>query len=112
MGNKYHNQPVVVEGRRFDSQAEMRRWNELVLLERAGAIRELRFHPRFRLTEPFTTAGGERVGAITYEADFGYVEGERTVVEDTKGVWTEVFRIKRKLFLARYVGVELRVVGV
>jgi hypothetical protein len=109
MANKYHNQPVSLDDHRFGSQAEARRWYELQTLERAGAIRGLVFHPRYVLLDSFQR-DGKTIRGIVYEADAWYEEDGRWIVEDTKGMETDVFILKRKLFLARYPDLELRIV--
>jgi hypothetical protein len=99
--NKYNAKPVTIDGYRFDSTAEGARYSELRLLEKAGQIRELAVHPRYLLTV-------DDVQICVYEADFTYLakDGER-VVEDVKGVRTDVFRIKSKLMLACH-GIEVK----
>lgn len=98
---KYHNKRV--DG--FDSVRERDRFNELHLLERTGHIRALRRQQKFLL---IPKQDGER--ACTFIADFVYEERQptfsnanymawREVVEDCKGMRTEVYRIKRKLML-------------
>ena len=42
MTNKYRNQKVVTPHGTFDSKREYRRYQELLLLQRAGKISELR----------------------------------------------------------------------
>ena len=95
----------------FDSQAEARRYDELALLARGGAIADLRVHPTYEL-QPAFNAGGKRHRAISYEADFAYVEGGRQVVEDVKGARTKEFNIKEKLFRYRYPEIDLRILEV
>ena len=79
----------------FDSMAELKRFGELRLLEKAGQISSLVRQPKFALS-----AGGQRIGH--YIADFRYIEGGREVVEDVKGgdaagyVDTSLGRWKRK----------------
>jgi hypothetical protein len=41
---KYHAIPTEIDGIRFDSKAEARRYGELMLLEMGGVIRELELH--------------------------------------------------------------------
>ena len=99
--NKYHTKKVTIDGYKFDSIMEADRYCELKMLEKAKVIHGLEIHPSFMLQEHFRHDGRwER--AITYEADFRYVEGGRVVVEDVKGMKTDVYKIKRKLFLKRY----------
>lgn len=117
--SKYHNQKVYYKGELFDSQGEYNRWRELLLLQKAGAISNLRRQVTFELIpaqyEPPTTdsKGRTRRGRLlerkcTYVADFVYRDGSKSIVEDYKGVQTEVFKIKRKLMLWRY-GIEVKI---
>jgi hypothetical protein len=108
---KYHNQPLVVDGQHFDSRAEAARY--LVLLERQqrGQISGLRTQPRYELQAAFRDAQGRMTRAIVYVADFEYREkGGQLVAEDVKGMETQVWRIKAKMFKNRYPEIELRVV--
>jgi hypothetical protein len=93
---KYRNQPITIDGLRFDSQAEARRWQQLKLLERAGVILEL----QRQVTFPIAWNGTK---ICDYRADFVYREaatGEQ-VIEDVKGVLTHEYRIKAKLMAAQ-----------
>lgn len=110
--SKYGNRKVTLDGYTFDSKAEARRYNELKVLEQAGIIRDLQVHPVFVLQEGFKDRHGKRQRAITYEGDFQYIEvsTDVTVVEDVKGVKTDVFQIKSKLFMRRYPELDLRLV--
>lgn len=93
--NKYDNKRVVVDGIRFDSKREAARWQELKLLERAGEIKGLERQVEYEL---IPKQPGER--AVKYIADFRYIDHDgKTVVEDTKGVKTPVYILKRKLLL-------------
>ena len=93
---KYNNTKIRVDGRLFDSKAEVARWQELQLLERAGEITELERQVEYEL---IPKQKGER--AVKYIADFRYVDHEgNTVVEDVKGYkGNPVWIIKRKLML-------------
>lgn len=110
-GHKYKAVPTEVDGIRFASKKEARRYQELRLLERAGEIADLELQPRFELS-----VLGVRLGA--YVGDFRYKErrdrtrtGDRAatclVVEDTKGFRTPLYRWKVKHVLAQY-GIEVR----
>ena len=100
---KYNNTKIRVDGRLFDSKAEAARWQELLLLEHAGEITELERQVEYEL---IPKQKGER--AVKYIADFRYVDNDgKTVVEDTKGVKTPVWIIKRKLML-RVHGIRVR----
>ena len=101
MRSKYHSRKITVNGQVFDSIKEYRRFCELSLLERAGTVRGLQRQVKFELIpaqrDPDTGKVVER--ACTYVADFSYTENGRRVVEDTKGMKTRDYIIKRKLML-------------
>ena len=104
MRNKYHNRKVIVDGLKFDSIKEAKRWRELCLLYRAGEIGEVERQVEFllipsqRTRTPDGKTKTER--AVKYRADFVYLDKNgRKVVEDVKGVRTKEYIIKRKLLL-------------
>lgn len=109
--NKYKNQKVTFMGIEFDSQLEANRYGELVLMQRAGEITDLKRQVEYELIpsqrEPDTVGprGGIKKGkvierAVYYIADFVYRDEQgNTVVEDTKGAKTPDYIIKRKLML-------------
>jgi hypothetical protein len=107
--SKYGAVKVSVGGVKFDSKAEARRYGELVLLERAGKICDLRRQVTFALVPGVKFAGAARArGAIRYIADFVYIEPAGQVIEDVKGIETPEFKLKRHLLLALH-GLEVRV---
>ena len=108
--SKYHSTPTVIDGIRFDSKAEAERYQELRLLERSGEIADLQCHPRFLLQDAFIY-DGKRERAIYYEADFSFTDHENIYVEDVKGVKTEVYKLKRKLFIKKYPNIIFREIG-
>ena len=93
MPSKYHNKPTIYKGMRFDSQGECRRYQELELLEKAGEIKSLQRQVSFTLT-----VNGKKI--CIYKPDFVYFENGERIVEDFKGVITDVFKLKAKLFEA------------
>ena len=110
--SKYKAEKTVIDGIQFDSKKEARRWQELRLLEKAGEIFDLQRQVKFILIpaqrEPDTV--GKRGGTIkgkllerecAYVADFVYCEAgkDKPTVEDTKGIRTTEYVIKRKLML-------------
>lgn len=110
--NKYHNRKVTVDGIRFDSVREASRWKELKLLERAGLVYDIQRQVKFKLipsqrdwTDEVTASGKPKKGKLlehecSYIADFVYKDQYGLqVVEDTKGVKTKDYIIKRKLML-------------
>lgn len=95
--SKYHNVKIELDGRTFDSQKEFNRYGELKLLERAGLISELKLQVPFELI-PVQVGGLRKERPLTYVADFTYIdEHGKLVIEDTKGVKTKDYIIKRKL---------------
>ena len=99
MKAKYHSRKITRDGITFDSVKEYRRWRELSLLERAGAIQNLQRQVKFELI-PSQRMGGKVVERpCAYVADFVYIENGKKVVEDTKGFRTTDYIIKRKLML-------------
>lgn len=108
--NKYRNKKTIIDGIKFDSIAEGRRYKELKLLEKGKYITDLELQPKFELQAKFTNAKGEHVRAITYKADFSYIENGKIIVEDVKGVITKEFAIKKKLFEYKYKDVEFRLI--
>ena len=116
--NKYGNRKIEYNGETFDSTKEYRRYTELLLLERAGAIQELQRQVPFELipayyeeiyTGEYYQRGPQKgepkrkrvcvEKAVTYYADFVYYESGVKVVEDTKGFKTPEYILKRKLML-------------
>ena len=97
---KYRSQPVVVNGIKFDSRREARRYQELQLLLRAGEITQLQLQKKYTLIPAQKKPSGGTERAVTYTADFVYIDrtGKETV-EDAKGMKTQQYIIRRKLML-------------
>lgn len=96
---KYKAKPTIVDGVRFASQKEARRYSELKLLEKAGEIEQLILQPEYKLR---SFASGELIG--TYRGDFQYYDRKtsRDVLEDVKGFKTPLYRWKKKHVEAQY----------
>lgn len=107
--NKYRNKKVKVDDKIFDSIQESRRYKELKILERAGKIKSLELQPHFLLQGSFKK-NGKTYRKIEYIADFKYIEGGKTIVEDVKGIQTDVFKIKHKIFEKMYPELELKII--
>ena len=101
--SKYYAEKTEVDGIKFDSAKESKRYANLKLLERAGVIENLKLQPRFLLQEGFTY-NGHKERKIEYVADFQYERNGQTIVEDvkSKATRTPVYLLKRKLFLHKY----------
>lgn len=118
---KYNNRKVG----EFDSVKESERHTELKWMEKAGIIINLEHHVSYELIpvqyeyikqyskrDPSKEIKPKRITieqSCNYEADFVYVMADtlETVVEDSKGVRTEVFKIKKKLMLERH-GIKIK----
>jgi len=102
MKRKYNNRKIEIDGYTFDSRLEADFYLRLKPLVKIGKIKELKIHPRYLLQEGFTK-NGKHYQPIYYIADFEALYDDGTVViYDTKGMRTEVYKIKRKLFEYRY----------
>lgn len=100
--NKYSNKKVKIDGMTFDSKKEYHRWIELKLLEKAGAIEDLRRQVKYVLVPSQKDDRGKVIEReVSYIADFVYFDSRASeyVVEDTKGFKTKDYIIKRKLLL-------------
>ena len=113
--NKYMNEKVEVDGLKFDSRKEAKRYRELKLMQELGLITNLECQKKYVLIPAKYKVKNNKKTLIErecyYKADFAYTDhnGE-VVVEDVKGykhgqAYT-VFVIKRKLMLQEY-GIQI-----
>lgn len=102
--NKYGNKKYIADGIQFDSKKEGMRYLELKLLQKAGKIERLILQKPFELI-PTRKYGKETVRGCKYVADFYYWDKENNeyVAEDTKGFETAEYKVKKKIFLEKYV---------
>jgi hypothetical protein len=108
--NKYHNKKVVVDGITFDSKSEAQRYEELKLLKKAGEIESFVIQPEFEL-QPSFKKDGQKYRAIKYRADFEVLYKDGTVeIEDVKGMETQLFKLKAKMFDYKYPDKKLIVI--
>lgn len=111
--SKYGAKRTVVNNITFASAKEAARYQMLVVLERAGQIKDLQLQVKFDLH-----VQGCKIGR--YIADFVYVlpyspagpppHGgvvEHVIVEDVKGMKTPMYRWKKKHLKAEY-DIEIR----
>jgi len=104
---KYRNQPTNIDGIRFDSKREAKRYAELLTLQKARMISGLKTQPRFPIeiggviVRHVSQRGATGV-QVVYVADFQYrdLETGKTVIEDSKGVRTEGFKLKKAMMNA------------
>lgn len=95
--SKYSSQKTVVDGITFHSKKEAKRYSDLVLLQKAGEISDLKLQPSFSLQIE-----------KTYRADFAYCQKGKLVIEDVKGFKTKEYITKRKFFKKQYPQFEFR----
>lgn len=108
--SKYKAKPTVVDGIRFASQKEAKRYGELKLLERAKKIHLLQLQPAFTLNA-WRPDHSEMRAVGVYKADFAYCAchggsancgWSRVTVEDVKGFKTPLYRWKKRHVEAQY----------
>ncbi len=107
--NKYRAKPEIVDGIRFASRREAKRYRELKLMEVSDLIVDLELQPKYKLGTDDAPVlyrsdrcpNGRRA---SYFADFRYLNkltGE-TVIEDVKGFDNQLGRLKRAVVEAQY----------
>lgn len=109
MTSKYKAQPTTVDGIRFDSKKEARRYQELRLLQKAGEISNLELQPSFKLScgdRPIKFDSGRQA---VYKADFAYWDHkqEKRVIEDSKGFRTPEYKLKRAIVHAMHPALKI-----
>lgn len=95
-----------MDGITFDSKSEADRYLALKGMEEDGLIEDLRRQVRYELVPAFDV-DGRHYRPVYYVADFVYVEDGKEIVEDVKGMRTDVYKLKSKLFARRY-GMSIR----
>lgn len=99
---KFNAVKVEYDGRKFDSKLECNIYK--VLKERLTPNYKIGFQPSFVLQEKFEF-DGHIIRPITYKSDFVIYkdrETEAKAIIDAKGMETNEFKIKRKLFIRKY----------
>ena len=104
--SKYNAVRCVRGDIKFASKKEADRYDDLLLMERAGQIKELELQPRFLIAGP-VVLDGKKHRARYYFADFSYEEKGVRVYEDAKGMKLPMYRLKRHLVMHLY-GIEIR----
>ena len=75
-------------------------------MESKGLIEGLQLQVRYEL-QPTFKLDNETIRGITYIADFVYTENGKLVVEDCKGFRTDIYKLKKKMFMYKY-GIKIR----
>ena len=107
--SKYGSKKVIIDGKKFDSKKEGKRYLELKLLEKANEIKDLELQKVFELLPSFKK-NGKTYRKITYIADFCYfsIREGKYICEDVKGFKTDVYKLKKKMFEYVYKDLELK----
>lgn len=103
--NKYNARKTIIDGIKFDSRKEAKRYVELKKMEQDGLITNLSLQVPFELIPSFTIFVDGKIRKrrnIRYIADFVYFVDGKEVVEDVKGRRTDVYKLKKKLFEYTY----------
>lgn len=100
--SKYHAQKTEVDGKVFDSKHESRDYLKLKAMEDSGIIHNLQTQVSFELQPKYVTKDGRKIRPISYVADFVYERDGVTYAQDSKGMKTDVYKIKRKMFEYKY----------
>jgi len=103
---KYKNIRITIEGIKFQSKKESKRFLILKEMESKGLIEGLQLQVRYEL-QPTFKLDNETIRGITYIADFVYTENGKLVVEDCKGFRTDIYKLKKKMFMYKY-GIKIR----
>lgn len=99
---KYRNEPVIIDGIKFASKAEGKRYTELKILENLGEIHTLQLQKSYVIIPPLLWRSGKKDRATRYVADFVYERDGEIIVEDVKGFRTPVYLLKKKLMKWEY----------
>ena len=105
--SKYGNKKTVIDGITFDSKKESERYLMLKDMLKNKEIEDLQLQPKFLLQDSFKY-NGKTEKKIYYIADFTYKREGKLVVEDVKVKKTDVYKLKRKLFLYKYTDIDFR----
>lgn len=112
MYGKYHASKTEYAGIRFDSSLEAQFYREEVESGlKSGYITNLVLQPSFVLIPDFVK-GGKAMKGVNYIADFQFFDHRvgRLRIVDVKGMQTEEFILRRKMFDYRYADLCLEVV--
>lgn len=99
---KYGSKKVELDGYIFDSKIEARYYQQLKWLKEHNEILFFRIQPKYLLQEAFQK-GNKKYRKIEYIADFEIHHKDGSIeVIDVKGMETEAFKVKKKLFEYKY----------
>lgn len=107
--NKFNAVKTTIDGIKFHSKKESVRYMQLKLYEKGGLITDLRLQVSYELI-PKLVINGKTERAIKYIADFVYIDTVHNVevVEDVKGMITDIFKLKYRLMKMIY-GIDIKI---
>jgi hypothetical protein len=91
----------------FDSKKEARRFDSLLIMQKQGHIEKLTLQPEYEII-PTCKHNGQTLRKIKYIADFRYEQNGNIIVEDVKGFHTDVYQLKKRLFLIQNPNLDFR----
>jgi hypothetical protein len=102
--SKYNAKKVEIDGIKFDSKAEGEYYLHLKQQVSERQILGFERQKRMLLQEGFSVEGVKgKIRPIFYVVDFIITENDGTLTYvDVKGMETDVFKLKKKLFMKRY----------
>jgi len=110
---KFHSRKTTIDGIHFASKLEAERYIQLKMMLKTDPpmISDLKLQPEFQIFRGYVDPEtGQKVKSRYYVADFQYVDNveHKVIVEDTKGVETDVFRLKWDFVRSEYPQFEFR----
>ena len=109
--SKYNSKKTIIDGFTFDSKDESECYKMLKDLKSKGIIYDFELQPTFELQEKFRK-DGKTYKPITYIADFRvFIDEKESYIIDVKGMLTQVFSLKLKLFHYKYPDIELKLIS-
>lgn len=114
--NKFGAKAIIVDGIRFASKKEAKRYGELKILQQAGQIRDLEIQRKYPIeirhkAVKIKSEGYPNGRAVNYFADFAYWESGKRVIEDVKSSATMTPLSKLKIALVEHIhNVEVRII--
>lgn len=101
--NKFNAKGIVIDGHKFPSLKEAKRYQELKLLVKAGKIKNLELQPEFEII-PKQKYRGKTLREAKYTPDFKYldIDNNEWVIEEVKGMPTVDYVLRKKLFILKY----------
>ena len=91
----------------FDSKREAKRFDALYVMAKQGHIKNLTLQPEYEII-PTCKHNGTTLRKIKYIADFRYEKNGKIIVEDAKGFHTDVYQLKKRLFLIQNPDIDFR----